>query len=380
MGPASGAYSIRVLACLLLAASAARAEPHEVSRTSEVAPVGASPGASKVPPGRRLLAGGAMVVPGVVVHGAGHYVLGETRTGNRLLLGEAVGLGMILGGGATLVATGASRYVVGPAAAVTVLGFGLFTTSFLADVYGTLSPDAGAAGKRLPRSPLVETELGYRQVRDPQFSFRHFVFESLSVRIDRFRVTPSGWFSVAGDNARYRLEGAYRLAGTLPRSKPTSTLSSFDVVAAGTHHRYETDGFTISSGEIAAVARYDLGGVGATLRGSFVEGGLGYLHQWIDYNLPGIDVPPDDEMMLLARFGFGAVLRGRAAPGSEILAYYDHRHDGYAAGLLLPGLGSGVAGHFGASGRWYFNRSLGVLAEAEVGAAVVAGASVLIRE
>jgi hypothetical protein len=227
--------------------------------------------------------------------------------------------------------------------------------------------------------PFVETEVGYRYIYDPQFAFRHFVVESLSVRVDRFRVTPSGWFSTAGDTARYRLEGAYRLVGALPRTQPHD-LSSVDIVAAGVHHRYAPDGFSIWSGEVAVLARYDLANIGPTLRGSFVEGGLGLGHEWIVYNLPGLDVPADDEALLLARFGFGVVLRGRAAPGSEVLAYYDHRHDDYAGGLLMPGLTSGVAGRLGIGGRWYFNRSLGVLVDAHAGAAVVAGASLLLRE
>lgn len=372
-------HSILALSLVLLAASAAEAEEPRATKTDVASPAEGSSGSPTVTPQRRALSAGAAVIPGVIVHGTGHYVLGETRTGNRLLLAEGVGLGMFLGGGATVFATGASRYVVGPAAAVAVVGFGLFATSFLADVYGTLSPDAGAAGKRLYILPFIETEVGYRYINDPQFAYRNFIVESVSMRADRFRVTPSGWFSTTGDSARYRLEAAYRFAGALPRKQPRD-LSSLDVVAAGVHHRYETVGFGIWSGEVAALGRYDLQNIGPTLRGAFVEGGLGLGHQWIVYDLPGLDVPADDEALLLARFGFGVVLRGRAAPGSEVLAYYDHRHDDYAGGFLMPGLTSGVLGRLGIGGRWYFNRSLGVLVDAHAGAAIVAGASLLLRE
>lgn len=374
-------HSIRAVAGLLLAATATQAEEGRSSTqpTPSVVPAAEASDALLVTPNRRALSAGAAVIPGAVVHGAGHYVLGETRTGNRLLLGEGVGLGMFLGGVGTVFATGASRYVVGPAAAVAVVGFGLFATSFLADLYGTLSPDAGAAGRRAYAPPVLETEVGYRYINDPQFSYRHFIVESVSMRADRFRVTPSGWFSTSGDTARYRLEAAYRFAGALPRTQPRD-LSSLDVVLAGVHHRYETVGFGIWSGEVAALGRYDLANVGSTLRGAFVEGGLGLGHQWIVYDLPGLEVPADHEALLLARLGFGVVLRGRAAPGSEVLAYYDHRHDDYAGGFLMPGLTSGVLGRLGIGGRWYFNRSLGVLVDAHAGAAVVAGVSLLLRE
>jgi hypothetical protein len=359
----------------MLSAHAVRAESAGATKTRAAPPAEATDASSR----RRALATGAAVVPGAIVHGTGHYVLGQNRTGNRLLLAEGVGLGMFFGGGATIVATGASRYFVGPAAAVTVLGFGLFATSLFADIYGTLSPDADAAGRRAYAPPLVETEVGYRQIHDPQFSYRHFIVESVSIRADRFRVTPSGWFSTAGDNARYRLESAYRIAGALPRTQPRD-LSWFDVVVAGVHHRYEPLGFSIWSGEVAAHGRYDLQNIGLTLRGAFVEGAVGLGHQWIVYDLRGLDVPMDDVAVLLARFGFGVVLRGRAAPGSEVLAYYDHRHDDFAGGLLMPGLGSGVGGRLGIGGRWFFNRSVGVLVDAHAGSAVVAGASLLLRE
>ena len=65
-------------------------------------------------PVRRAVAIGASVVPGVVVHGSGHWVAGRPRAARRLLLLEGIGLGAFLGGGLTLVLTGANRYVVGP--------------------------------------------------------------------------------------------------------------------------------------------------------------------------------------------------------------------------------------------------------------------------
>jgi hypothetical protein len=46
----------------------------------------------------------------------------------------------------------------------------------------------------------------------------------------------------------------------------------------------------------------------------------------------------------------------------------------------MEGLGSGVAGHFGIEGRWFFTRELGLSAHAEVGSAYVTGLSVLFRQ
>ncbi len=381
LGVLSGRTGAFVLWCAMaLVAVPAHAEPRGDAPPAQkkAEPKAAAPAEPSA--NRRALAAGAAVVPGLVVHGAGHYALGHTRTGNRLLLAEGVGAGMTLAGGVTIFLTGASRYFIGPAAAITGLGVGLLATSFAADLYGTLSPDAGAAGRRVTAPPFVEAEIGYRQVHDPQFSYRDFLVESLSLRAGRFRVTPSGWFSTAGDTARYRVEGAYRFIGGLPRTAPPRDLSSLDVVVAGTYRRHDPAGFAFWSGEVALRGRYDLANVGPTLRGAFVEADLGYAQELFVYDVPGMKVPSDSEMMLLARFGFGAVLRGRSGAGSEVLAYYDHRRDGYVGGWLVPGVSAGIPGYFGAAGRWYFNDSIGVLVDAQFGSAFAAGASILMRK
>jgi hypothetical protein len=329
---------------------------------------------------QRGLAAATAVVPGVIVHGTGHYVAGQTTTGNRLLLAEGIGLGLVLGAGSVIVATGASRYFTGPAAATVIVGVGLFATSFFADIYGTVSPDPGAAARRASPPPWIETELGYRHIGDPVFDYEHFVFQRISAQNGPFRLTPSAWISTDWDNARYRIEGAYRILGATPAATRPVTNDHLDAVAGLVQHRYVTEHFTRGSAELAVDARYDLGHIGRTLGGAFVEAGVGYAFGRIDYDVPGVEVPADFDDLLLARLGFGAVFRGESRPGSEARLYYDHRHDDYAAGLVSGGLGSGVPGHFGVEARWFFSDHLGASGMAEIGSAVVAGISVLFRQ
>jgi hypothetical protein len=340
----------------------------------------AAPSPARPSPARRALGAGASVLPGALVHGSGHYVIGETDTAVNLLIAEGVGLGMLLGGGTVLVLTGASRYVVGPAAAVAALGTGLFGTSLAADIYGSVSADGGAAD-RVPRAPpKLESELGYRYVSDSLFPYRHFAVERLSLSLGPIRIEPSAWIDPAGKNARYRLEGGYRFLGLAPGERRAHEFDDrLELVLGLVHHRYPTQGFTRSGAEFALASRYDLAHLGQTLRGGFVEFGAGYGRARIDYDIRGIDVPADSDDVLLTRFGFGAIFRGNTYPGSQALLYYDHRHDDFAAGLVITGLGSGVVGHFGTELRWFFTPSFGILAQAEVGSALVSGLSVLYR-
>ncbi|MFZ5889596.1 MAG: hypothetical protein ACOY0T_00890 [Myxococcota bacterium] len=330
-------------------------------------------------PGRRALAATAALVPGAVVHGAGHYVLGKKDTALDLLLFEGLGLGMILGGGSAIVFTGASRYVVGPAAAVTILGVGVFGTSLLADIYGSVSSDPGAARRRRSLVPRLETEIGYRRVEDVQFAHHDFLVEGLRLNQGRFGVGLLGMFSVTGNNARYRGELGYRFIDE--NANPDSRSSDrLELTLGFVRHLYAADRFSMTSGEVSLLGRYDLARVGDTLSGSFAEFAVGYARGAVAYDLIGQRVPNDPYDLLLARFGFGVRLRGRSARGSEALLYYDHRHDDFAAGLKVTGLGSGAPGHFGFQTKWFFNSSVGVLAEAAVGSAWVFGGSLLLRQ
>lgn len=329
-------------------------------------------------PARRGLALGAALVPGALLHGAGHYALGKKDTGYELLALEGVGLGMILGGGGVLVLSGASRYVVGPAAAIAALGFGVFGTSLLADVYGTLSSDSGAARSRRPLLPRLETEFGYRRVEDVQFAHHDFLAEGFHLNHRGATLGFLGLFSLGADNARYRGELGYRfLDDAAPRTRYRDRL---ELDAGFVRHTYAADGFALTSAELSALARCDLARLGDSLAGSFAEFGLGYARGAVSYNLRAQHVPSDGYDLLLARFGFGVRLRGKSAPGSEALVYYDHRHDDFAAGLKVTGIGSGALGHFGFQTKWYFGPSLGLLTEVSVGSAWIFGGSLLLRQ
>ena len=102
--------------------------------------------------------------------------------------------------------------------------------------------------------------------------------------------------------------------------------------------------------------------------------GLGMGAQTLNYAANG---ERDLASLLLLRSGFGVYLGGAQPPHGEILSYYDHRHDDYAAGITDRAIG--IPGHVGFSGKGYFNQALGLSAMVEYGASWVTGASLLIR-
>ena len=159
--------------------------------------------------------------------------------------------------------------------------------------------------------------------------------------------------------------------------------SFFDVVAGGIHHRYSEElsgplraAFDMTTFELRADGRYDLRRYARSLTGSFVEAsagvGIGA------YHYPAASTS-EANTLLLARFGFGMYLGRRADRWGELRAYYDHRHDDYAGGLKMPGLGSGPLGHFGVDGRAFVTPHWGFRAEVQAGSAWVAGLALVYR-
>jgi hypothetical protein len=327
--------------------------------------------------GKSVLGTAAAIVPGVLVHGTGHLVVGDSLTGLRLLTLEGAGLGVLATGFLPIVMSGASRRLIGPAVALSAAGAGLFAISFLADVYGLVAP-AGGVGAPMRVAPTLQTAIGYRYVYDPVFSYRNFMVQEIDYRTGAWRLHPSAWFALDDTNARLRAHVAYRLTGPRPEGNPLARDGSFlDLEAALTRHAFTTNRFVTTTGEIAVAGRLDMSRVGPSLRGSFAELSVGWALQAYSYAARGTTA--DLGELLLARFAYGIYVGWPGSPRGEIAVYYDHRHDGFAAGFKMPGLGSGVIGHFGAEARLFVDRRWGVAAEAVVGSAYVTGLSILYR-
>jgi hypothetical protein len=331
--------------------------------------------------GRRFLkpgwlAAGLAVMPGFVVHGAGTFAIGERRAARKLLITEAVGLAALVGGGALLAVTGTSRRMIGVVAPVTIAGFGLFALSWLADIYGaaTGGRDAHAPGF----SPHAEVELGYAYVHDPQFAYGSFATLRGDLRAHDVRISPDAWIALDDDNQRFTLELAYRPYGRTPR-RGARDGSYAELATAVRHHRFGEEGFAVLTPMWWLQGRLDLARMAPTLAGAFVEGQLGAGLELYDFNVRGSRLGDNGFGLLLARFGFGMYFGDGGARSGELFGYYDHRHDDFAAGLGVQGIGSGILGHVGMRGHYYLTRCWGLSGLVELGSALVTGLSLRYR-
>lgn len=318
----------------------------------------------------------AALVPGFFVHGSGAFVARDRPAAKRLLIAGTAGFLLFLGGGSVVALSGASRRLMAPVLPIVALGGGVFFVSWLADIYAasTGGRDVGAARWIAP----VSAELGYRYVYDPQFAYRNFSYGSVDLRADRLRVTPSAWIALDDANQRLRVDGAYRFHGRTPQ-RTARDGSYFDLSHALTWHRYPNEAFSVWTFEGRLDGRLDLARWGKSLSGSFAEGQVGAGLELYDFATPGASVSNDVSGVLLARFGFGVYFGDDADRTGEAQLYYDHRHDDYAAGLGVSGIGGGFLGHIGLSGHYYLSRSWGVSLLGEAGSAYLGGISLLYR-
>ncbi len=326
-------------------------------------------------PGRRWAALGASLVPGVLLHGAGSWVLGERQAARQLMYIQLTGVGLTAGSLAGLAYTGAARAFVAPLAALSVFGVGAFGVSFLADVYNVAAPPDGW-GRSPTRVSLVEGSVGYTYLHQQQFRFSHLLRYSLLARGGRVLVGAAGALSPRAAHDHTLLESGYRFWGATPDREQRD--GSFLEARGGVYRtRYAEEDFTTNGYQLLLTARLDSERWAPQIRGAFAEASLGYARRVSEFDkLPAKQL--DD--LLLAGFAFGAYHGEPERRGGWSKIYYDHRHDGYAAGLLIPGLGSGVAGHFGLEVHHYLSSRFGFSIVTELGSAWLLTAMLQVRE
>ena len=342
----------------------------------------------------------AAIFPGVLLHGAGAWLQHRDQTAQRLLLLEGAAVLTTFASGFVLLQTGAARDVVGPAALGAVAGVGGFGTSLAANLYATWAPRRGF-GEPLRRVPLLESSAGYLYVYDPQFDYRHFATAQVVARPAAWRIGANLAWAPGRENQRFELLAGYRVLGPRGKGDPAASDGSYLEPRLGfSAHRFERDGFSSRVIELALEGRLDVERYLPDVHGAFFQGEAGYARQVIVNDLPGPN-PATWTSLLLARVGFGIYLGNRAssdtAPGDgdaadevaghpahgqtggEVQLYYDHRHDGFAGGLKVNGLGSGVAGHFGLLGSYQLTPEWGVRLRTEAGSAYTLGVDAVLR-
>lgn len=322
----------------------------------------------------------AAVFPGILLHGSGVWLQRRNVTAQRLALLEGAAVLTLFTSGFVLFQTGAARDVVGPTALGAVAGAGGFGVSFLANLYATWAPRDGL-GEPLRQMPLLESSAGYLYVYDPQFEHRHFATAQVLARPGAWRLLANVAAAPGQENQRIELGAGYRVLGVRGWGEARARDGSYlEPRIAISQHRFEREGFSSRVIELAVEGRLDVDRYLPDVRGAFFQGEAGYAEQQFQHDLAGPD-PTTWTSLLLAHLGFGVYLGNRAdaQTGGEVQLYYDHRHDGFAGGLKVNGLGSGPAGHFGILASYSLSPQWGLRLRTEAGSAYTLGVDAVMR-
>ncbi len=304
---------------------------------------GAAHGQDERPPPvstkRQVAAVAASLVPGALIHGSGHYVLGDRRTARRLLILEGVGVGLAGAGGGILGGSGSEEHLAILYVPLLVSGVTLIAGTFLADLFGvTLGPIAepdGGIPDRLGAGAVAGIGIGYRYVDHPDLDVGHLVTTRGAVRLHGLSLELGAEVDPAGGYREYRLLVERRLPW-----RPVG--AHLSIGGDGAQRRLPDDRFTSTPVSLWTEMVWPL--ALPRLPGAYARGRLGLGLERVDYD----DVASGDDDWLpfmVARAGLGMRLGW-----VDLELDYDHRKDGFPGGMYL-GRMPGFVGSFGMTAR-----------------------------
>ena len=339
---------------LLFASAPLHAEPQSSGQPEASEPSGDASDAEAPPISPGVLPTLAAIIPGVLIHGSGHYVAGDKKTAIKLLKWQAIGLSLAAASSLFLRLSGGSRYGNEITIPMVVTGTGLMFGTLFADIFGSAG---GGNGYHYDKAANQAATLGYAYIHDPNFSYRHFSRAAGRVEVDDFRVEPLLWTALDDDNQRARLPIRYRILSN-------DQGEYLEATTAFTYHHFGSEEFSTYVGELSVGGRMEMQRIGETLRGSFATMSVGAGWQVTDYSPSGLG--SDSLALLLGHYGYGFYL----PKSGELEMYYEHRRDNFTAGSSPSSRnGSGFLGHFGVKLRQPISRQFAIQAQAEIGSA-----------
>jgi hypothetical protein len=322
----------RALAVAALVASLGLPARADAPFPAEV--VVAPPPPPAISTGRRAGAIALAVVPGILLHGTGSYLVKESRLAKRLALMEGLGLAGMLAGGLPTGITGGNPYSI-PAVPLLTTGTGLFLSSWFTDIW------VAAGGPSSLPEPRAQApwaiEIGSTYLRD---AYRHRLYARGAARIElgRIGVTASAMQHAGGDAYESALGAEVRILGAPASGRYVIDMTRLAIRATGRYRHDDEDMVSVATAEAEVVVRYDHRRIADKLAGTFTDASVGIGLERASYDPGG----HERSTLLLATFAWGMYLRDLG----EVRLFYDHRRDSLAGGLQAY-RAAGFIGSFG---------------------------------
>jgi hypothetical protein len=313
---------------------------------------------------RRLAAIGASLVPGILVHGSGSWVLHEKRAAKRLAITGAIGWGALVLGGAAVGVSGASPEMVIWGVPVIIAGAGLVFPTWFADIWYAAGGPRVRGESHTPSAWSVEAGTtwlhdGYRE--------RALVRAGGRVELGRIGLGASTLVDAEGQARTGDAFARVRLFGAAATGATVADASRLYVRAAMRRHEDDDDKVAITTVEADVGMRAELQRLDPNLAGSFLDFAIGMGIQRVRY----ADLVSDNDTLFLGRFAWGLYLGRR----SEWTVFYDHRRDSLAGGIAAQ-RAAGFVGSVGTNVDLRLGGPFAFVGELEVGNGWVTSAGI----
>ena len=344
---------LAILGCLLVAA------PTRAWAENEPAPDAAAPAVAELAPDQgSLLATGAAFVPGLLLHGSGHFALGERRSAYGLLAMEGAGLVGLIGGIGLLAAAGGSEKLAALYVPMAVSGLGLFAVSFLADVVGVVHGRGPWPEPIVPAGITIRA--GYVGLFGSKHSFQNLGELGVAWQSERLVLQGRATLQPQGDYSEYRCLAGWRLWA--PADDPVTRLS---IVGDLARQGFYSEGFAITTFRAFGELRWNLGSLVPTMQNAWLLGRLGWGFEAFDFT--GTSADDDGLPFMVAELGLGLMASDRV----EVELAYRQRKGELPGGMPLSNGLAGFAGMVELRGRVAVGRGWALVTGAKLGTGVM---------
>lgn len=263
----------------------------------------------------RIKAAAGSIIPGIILHGTGHKILGEKEAGKKLSKIERISF---ITGASSLVALsflGNADETSGVLIPMTMLSFGTFMVTWLSDIAGTTGlSNHLSTGQHSYKQSFVN--LSYHKQDNNQSPYYNFYGSRIQYGNDKFFAQLYAEIEESSDYQEFAFKGGYNI-----RQREFSNL----YLIPEAKYRYSTEGFDISQLDLQLEMDINLGKISHTLNNIYFVSTLGYGRSKFDF---GRNNKPYSDNLLIVSQG----IRFQINKLVDFSTKYIRREDGFIAG------------------------------------------------
>lgn len=312
---------------------------------------------------KKILATSYALGPGIVVSGGGHYIMNQEQAAKKLFWIKISGLGGVILGGTLLAKSGASNLATPWVIPLLITSATAFIGSSLLDLIGIWSQSK--ANTHLPKlhiAPLTDYKGSF--VLNASMATRQTAIEPYHLLSTIHWVQQINMWAYDLQASWIDLQQRYELH--IERSITQGQGWSLWGRLGGLSHLNQSADFSFYQGELTLQTSFRLG--------QLIAPSLNALSSdlWVGWGGGAVSYGSDSSDQITTILGGMRFTHHSFNDHLRVATTYDHRHDGWTGGAIIPGLGSGILGSLEVSistriGKYFWLESSAKFGSAHIG-------------